>query len=98
MYLIRDTFHLKYGMFKEALVALQQANKHGLFPAQGFSILSDFTGDAYRLVIEISYPSLAEYEQQMAQGMKDPYWQEFYTQFKNYIQNSHREIMKKHIL
>jgi len=96
MFIIRDTFHLKYGMFKDALTAIQNANKLGLFPDQEVTILSDFTGDAYRLVIEIGYPSLAAFEQMMAQGMQDPKWQEFYSAFKNYIVSSHREIMRKH--
>lgn len=96
MYIVRDIFQLKFGMFKDAFAAIKNASKHHLLPSQQFRILSDFTGDAYRLVLESNYSSLAEFENFLKQGMTDPKWQEFYNEFKNYIISSHREILKKH--
>ncbi|MGB2847920.1 MAG: NIPSNAP family protein [Saprospiraceae bacterium] len=96
MYIVRDIFQLKFGMFKEAIAAMRKASKHNLLPSQQFTILSDFTGDAYRLVLESNYSSLAEFEHFLTHGMADPKWQEFYSEFKNYIVSSHREIMKRH--
>jgi NIPSNAP len=96
MYIIRDIFQLKFGMFKEALAALKNASTLGLLPPNQATILSDFTGDSYRLVLESSFPTLAEYEQSLTQAMKEPKWQVFYQEFKSYVVSSHREIMKKH--
>lgn len=98
MYVIRDIFQLKFGMFKEAMNAIKNASKLGLLPPNQFTVLSDFTGDSYRLIIESGYPSLAEYEQSMVEGMQDPKWQVFYQEFKTLIVSSHREIMKKHLI
>ena len=98
MYIVRDIFHLKFGMFRDAFASIQLASKQGLLISTEVNVLSDFTGDSYRLILETNYPSLAEYEHFLTQGMKDPKWQEFYQVFKTYIQSSHREIMKRHII
>jgi hypothetical protein len=96
MYIVRDIFYLKFGMFRDAIAAVKIATAFGLLTVEQVSVLSDFTGDAYRLIIETSYNTMAEYEQNLTQGMKDPNWQTFYNDFKPLIIRSHREILKKH--
>ncbi len=98
MFVVRDVFNLKYGMFKEAMASIRQAVQQGLLPEKDVRILSDFTGDAYRLIMESSVESLAAYEKEMNEGMKDPRFQEFYSVFKTYVASGHREILRQHQL
>ncbi|MDQ3142156.1 MAG: hypothetical protein M3Q56_07910 [Bacteroidota bacterium] len=53
MYLIRDIFQLKFGLFKETMQHLKVGVEHKLFPSHSIRVLSDFTGDSYRLIFEI---------------------------------------------
>lgn len=98
MYIVRDIFNLRYGMFKEAMTSIRKAVQVGLLPVKDIRILSDFTGDAYRLIMESEAESLAAYEKEMNEGMKDPRFQEFYSEFKTYVSSGHREILRKHQL
>ena len=95
MYIIRDIFQLKFGHFKEASALLNQATEKGLMPqAQQVRVLSDFTGDAYRLIFEEGWNSLAEYEQSLTGSMRTDDWQKWYGEFKQHVERSHREILK----
>ena len=98
MYLTRDIFQLKFGAFKEVLQLLRQANEQKLMPSANTRILSDFTGRAYRLIFENQYESLAAYEKDLTEGMRTKEWQDWYIQFKQYIESSEREILKIHDL
>lgn len=98
MFVVRDVFNLKYGLFKEAMASIRQAVKEGLLPEKKVRILSDFTGDAYRLIMESGYASLADYEKDLTEGMKDPRFAEFYSVFKTYVVSGHREILRQHQL
>ncbi|HEV2833462.1 MAG TPA: hypothetical protein VGW31_15890, partial [Hanamia sp.] len=63
MYIIRDIFQLHFGHFKAAKALLDEALKSGLMPnATSTRVLSDFTGDSYRLIFEEGHDSLTEYE------------------------------------
>ncbi len=98
MFIVRDIFNLKYGMFKEAMASIRQAVSLGLLPEKDVRILSDFTGDAYRLIMESGYASLADYEKDLAEGMKDPRFSQFYSVFTSYVSSGHREILRTHQL
>ena len=98
MYIVRDIFNLRYGMFKEAMASIRKAVHAGLLPEKEVRILSDFTGDAYRMILESDVESLAAYEKEMNEGMKDPRFQEFYSEFKTYVSSGHREILRRHSL
>lgn len=53
MYIIRDIFRLRFGHYKEAKALLDEAYSKGLLPdAKSSRILSDFTGDSYRLILK----------------------------------------------
>lgn len=96
MYIVRDIFRLHFGAFKKAKLLLDEAYSKGLLPdAKSARILSDFTGDAYRLVFEEGYDSLAEYEQTLLQSMKKTDWKKWYERFKPLVESSHREILKQ---
>jgi hypothetical protein len=95
MFIIRDIFHLHFGQFKEARQLLEEAYSKGLLPdAKSSRILSDFTGDAYRIILEEGYESLAEYEQSLTVSMGNSDWKKWYEKFKPLVMRSQREILK----
>jgi hypothetical protein len=70
MYIIRDIFQLHFGHFKDAKTLPDEALKNGLMPnATSTRILSDFTGDSYRLIFEEGYDSLSDYERTLVGSM-----------------------------
>jgi len=96
MYIIRDIFQLRFGAFKDAKVLLEEAYSKGLLPdARSARVLSDFTGDSYRLVFEEGHNSLADYEQSLTESMNKAGWKKWYENFKQHVQTSHREILKQ---
>ncbi|HYK77462.1 MAG TPA: hypothetical protein VEV16_10820 [Daejeonella sp.] len=96
MYVVRDIFQLKFGHFKDAKALLEEASKKGMMPeSQSMRILSDFTGDSYRLIMEENQKSLADYEAALTKDMGQKDWQEWYEKFKQHVESSHREILKE---
>ena len=96
MYIIRDIFHLKFGHFRDVKSLIERALRDNLLPqAKSIRILTDFTGDSYRLILEEGQESLGEFEQALGASMfKDP-WQDWYKEFREHVQSSHREILKE---
>ena len=103
MYIIRDIFHLKFGHYRDAKALMparagtdgDEARAKNMFPeSKTFRMLSDFTGDSYRLIMEEGYDSLGEYEKALTSGMGHADFQSWYTRFKEYTVSSHREILK----
>jgi hypothetical protein len=95
MYIVRDIFHLKFGHFKDAKTLLDEVRSKNMLPdAQSVRVLSDFTGDAYRLITEENFASLADYEESLNSTLKGKDWQQWYEKFKLHVENSHREILK----
>ena len=95
-YLVRDIFRLKFGRFREAKVLLNEAFQNGLLPeASAQRVLSDFTGDSYRLIFEEGFASLEAYEHSLNDSMKADEWQQWYEKFKPLVESSHREILKQ---
>ena len=96
MYIIRDIFHLKFGHYRDAKALLDEAAKRKLLPqAQQARVLSDFTGDSYRLILEESFDTLADYEQHLQTSMSGYEWKQWYDQFKLHVARSYREILKQ---
>lgn len=95
MYIIRDIFQLKFGHFRDARTLLDQAVRSGIMPqSESLRMLSDFTGNSYRLIFEEEFKSLADYEQSLTSGMAEDEWQNWYERFKQHVDSSHREILK----
>lgn len=95
-FLTRDIFQLKFGHYRDVKVLLEEAMKSGLMPeAKSQRILTDFTGDAYRLVLEQGFDSLAEYEKTLNSELNQEAWQQWYARFKEHVESSHREILKQ---
>ena len=96
MYIIRDIFQLRFGAFKEAKALLEEAYSKGLLPdAKSARVLSDFTGDSYRLIFEEGHDTLAAYEQSLTESMNKANWKKWYENFKQHVVSSHREILKQ---
>jgi hypothetical protein len=96
MYIIRDIFYLRFGEYKEAKKLLDDAYSKGLLPdAKSSRVLSDFTGDSYRLIFEEGYDSLADYEKGLSESMNNAEWKKWYEKFKLHVESSHREMLKQ---
>jgi steroid delta-isomerase-like uncharacterized protein len=95
-FLVRDIFQLKFGQFRPAKKLLEEAMEKNMMPeAQQARVLTDFTGDSYRLVFEEGFDSLTDYEMSLSGSMKSDEWQSWYERFKPLVERSHREILKQ---
>lgn len=96
MYIIREIFHLQFGRYREARVLIEEGmQKHLLLQPSGSRILTDFTGEGYRLIIELPYATLAEYEADLKKELSGTGWKEWYEKFKTLMRYSEREILKQ---
>lgn len=96
MFIIRDIFQLKFGHYRDVKALIDDAIKRKLMPmAQQSRFLTDFTGDAYRLIFEEGYDSLSDYEKSLGNELGKDEWQQWYSQFKQHVEKSHREILKQ---
>ena len=95
MYIVREIFHLQFGRYKEAKALMDEATKSGLMPMpEGGRLLTDFTGGSYRLIMEHSYNTLADFETGLSAEMNVDEWQKWYEKFKPLVRCSEREILK----
>ena len=69
--------------------------KHLLLQPQGSRVLTDFTGEGYRLIIELPYATLADYEADLKKELGGSGWKEWYEKFKALMRYSEREILKQ---
>src|SRR5207248_10881538 len=61
MYIIRDIFRLNFGHYRDAKGLVDEVRKKNMMPqSKNFRLLTDFTGDNYRLIFELGYDSLAD--------------------------------------
>ena len=96
MYIIREIFHLHFGRYKEASAMIKEAiEKNLLIQPTGMRFLTDFTGKGYRFIVELPYPTLAEYESDLKKELGGSGWPEWYERFKQLVQHSEREILKQ---
>ncbi len=96
MYIVRNIFQLQFGKYKEVKVLLDEALRHGFVPdAKSSRILTDFTGDAYRLIFEEGYDTMADFEKALSSELHHPEWKKWYDQFKVHVVSGHREILKQ---
>ena len=95
MYIIREIFHLQFGRYKDAKMLIDEGLKtHLLLQPPGSRILTDFTGEGYRLIIELPYETLAAYEADLHKELGGSGWKDWYEKFKPLIRSSEREILK----
>lgn len=95
MYLVREIFHLQFGRYREARTLIDEAiEKKLLLQPLGTRILTDFTGEGYRLIIELPFSSLADYEADLKKELDSAGWTSWYEKFKPLLRYSEREILK----
>jgi predicted ester cyclase len=95
-FVVRDIFRLKFGHFRPVKELFSEVRDKNLMEgAKYMRVLTDFTGDSYRLVLEAGFDSLLEYETALSGGMSDPEWQQWYKRFMEHVESSHREILKE---
>ncbi len=96
MFIVRDIFHLKFGHYRDAKALFDEATAKKMFPEnKSMRMLTDFTGDSYRLILEMGFDSLAAYEKNLADGMGQGDWKQWYENFKSHVNYSSREILKQ---
>ena len=88
----RNIFHLQFGHAREALAAMKEMMSVGSF-GNSMRMLTDETGDSYRLILEISFNSYTEMEAQM-KAFDMTQWREKYQQFIPHCLRSYREILR----
>ena len=95
MYIVRDIFQLKFGHYKDVKALMDEAKAKSMFPeAKSMRMLTDFTGDAYRFIMEVGFDTLGDYEKAITSDMGHADFQSWYTRFKEHTLSSHREILK----
>lgn len=96
MFIVREIFHLQFGRYREAKQLLDEAmKKHLLLQPQGSRILTDFSGEGYRLILELPYETLAAYEADLKKELGETDWKEWYEKFKQLVRSSEREILRQ---
>lgn len=94
MIVVRDVFQLKFGKAREAQALWQEGRE---FMRQGdrvkdMRILTDLAGGPYyTLVMETSYESLSEFEDEMQDVLNDQ-WRVWYQRFVPLVDSGRREI------
>ncbi|RYY97051.1 MAG: nuclear transport factor 2 family protein [Chitinophagaceae bacterium] len=95
-YLVRDCFQLRFGESRAAKELLQEALDKGIIERNASGrVLTDFTGEAYRLILERGFDSLERYEHTLSGNLGRPEWQAWYKRFKGLVEHSHREILRQ---
>ena len=95
-FIVRDIFKLKFGHFRPVKELMQEAFEKNMMPdSKSLRVLSDFTGDSYRLIMEQGYDSLLDYERSLSLGLSETDWQAWYKKFMEHVESSHREILKE---
>lgn len=96
MYIVREIFHLHFGRYRDAKVLTGEAMaKRLLHQPPGSRILTDFTGESYRLIFELPYNSLADFETDLQSELSAADWRDWYEKFKALVRYSEREILKQ---
>jgi hypothetical protein len=95
MIVIRDTFYLKFGKARDAKTLMGEFNsiaaKYEDKTPRRF--LTDFTGEAYRLILEMSFQDLATYETTLKSYFGRDEWRKWYEKFIPLVNRSEREIL-----
>lgn len=95
-FVVRDIFQLKFGQYRQAKKLLEEALEKNMLPdAKASRILTDFTGDAYRLIFEEGFDTLQAYETSLTGSMRTEEWQAWYERFKPLVEKGYREILKQ---
>src|SRR5690349_18270087 len=96
MVVIRNVFQLKFGKAREALALVKEGveiQKRALGGLE-FSnrVLTDITGPFYTLVLELTLPSLGEFENSAPRLFGNKEWQANYEKLAPLVRSGYREV------
>jgi hypothetical protein len=93
MVVVRNTFQVKFGRMKEAVVLMKEnlarSTAAGGKPGR---LLTDVTGPFYTLVLEFEFEGLADADNHASTMMKLPGWQEAYQKFAALVDSGRRDV------
>jgi hypothetical protein len=95
MILVRNVFRLKFGKAREGVAVLKEGVALARRLAGGetsMRVLTDLTGDFYTLVLEMTYPDVAGFDQAAKKIMGDPQWQANYQKLVPLVESGRREM------
>jgi hypothetical protein len=96
MIVIRNVFRLKFGKAREAVALFKEGHAIQKRVGAGMDfqtrMLTDVTGPFYTVVVEVSVPSLAEFEAAAPRLMGDKDWQANYQKVAALVESGHREV------
>ena len=75
---------MQFGRYREAKTLIDEGmQKHLLLQPSGSRILTDFTGEGYRLIIELPYATLADYETDLKKELGGTGWKDWYEKIQS---------------
>ena len=96
MIIIRNVFRLKFGKAREAVALFKEGNAIQKRIGAGMNLqtrlLTDVTGPFYTVVLELSVPSMSEFEARAPQLMGDKDWQANYQKITALVESGYREV------
>jgi hypothetical protein len=98
MTVVRNVFRLKFGKAREAVALFKEgiAIQKRLGAAAGINfstrLLTDVTGPFYTVVLELTVPSLGEFEAGAPKLMGDKDWQANYQKIAGLVESGYREV------
>ena len=96
MVVIRNVFRLKFGKAREAVALFKEGNAIQKRIGAGMNLqtrlLTDVTGPFYTVVLELSVPSMSEFEARAPQLMGDKDWQANYQKVTALVESGYREV------
>ncbi len=96
MYIVREIFYLHFGQYKAAKALVDEAIKNKLFSnPEGTRMLTDFTGQSYRFIMELPFKTLGDFEKELSNELNAKEWSAWYERFKPLVRTSEREILKQ---
>jgi hypothetical protein len=97
MYIERNVFRLRFGAGKTAITLWQAflADYRADHPDARVRLLTDLTGPAYMLVLELAYPTYAELEPALCPLTRHAKWKDFYAEFSALCEQSERTLFRE---
>lgn len=99
MYVERNVFYLKFGASREAIPMWKEylQRVHQRDPNVHARLLTDVSGPAYSLILEIEYESFSEMEPSECRLTNQPDWKDFYQKFIPLCEKAERTYYKKQL-
>jgi hypothetical protein len=96
MIVVRNVFQLKFGKAKEGVELWKEGlalSKRLGFRAKSSRVLTDSVGKFYTVVFEVTFDSLADFENAAKGMMSQAEWQAWYQKISAITESGYREIM-----